>query len=65
MIEGGSGCFSLRLVAVPSLRDVILFKEDDRGGSEESGVFSIVTFVLFDLLSGSEAKFTLDDAADG
>lgn len=65
MIRGSSDCFSLRIEAVPLLSDVILFKEEDRGGRVESGAFSIVTFVLFDFLSGSEDKFTLDDAAEG
>lgn len=60
-----SGCFSFRLMAALSLRDLILFRDDDRGGRAESEEFSIVTLVLFDLRSGSEDKFTLDDAAEG
>ena len=65
MIRAGSDCFSLGLVTTLSLRDLVRLKDDDRGGGAESEVFSMVTLVLLGLRSGSEDKFTLDDAAEG
>lgn len=65
MSRRGSGCFSLLAVAALLLRDLVLLKEDDRGGNTGSEVSSMVFFVLLDLRSESEHKFTLEDEAEG
>lgn len=65
MCRRDSACLSLFPVVAPSLRDADLFKEDDLGGSTESDASSVLFFVLLDLLSASEGRFTLDEDADG